>query len=162
MPYTIEKHEDNRVTITLTIPKEEVEAGMRHAAEHLSQETKIPGFRPGRASYEVIKQRVGEMKLLEAAAEELIRDAYLKAMLEEDLETVGEPHFHAEKMAPGNEMVVKVEISLYPHVIEIADYRKLTVKKKDVTPSPELIERAKKDLVAPCKLKKYAPVKITL
>lgn len=146
MPYTLEKHEDNKVTVTITIPKDEVEAGMRHAAEHLSEETKIPGFRPGKANYDVVKQRLGEMPLLEAAAEELIRNAFVKAMLEEDLETVGQPYFDVVKMAPGNDMVVKVEIALYPHVKKITDYTKLEVKKHSTEPTAELVERAKKDL----------------
>lgn len=146
MPYKIEKNENNKVTVILTIPKEEVETGMKHAAKHISEDTKIPGFRPGKAPYDVVKKRVGEMKLLEAASEELIRTAFLRAMIEEDLETVGQPYFDAEKMAPGNDMVVKAEIALYPHVIELANIPKLSVKQKDTTPTEELIKRAKKDL----------------
>ncbi len=146
MSHKIEKNKDNKVEMTLTIPAAEVEAGMKHAAEHLAEETNIPGFRPGKASYDVIKQRVGEMKLLEAAAEELIRAAFLAAMIEEDLNVVGQPHFDVEKMAPGNDMVVKVEIALYPQVLELADYNSFTIEKKQTKPSQELIDQAKKDL----------------
>ncbi|MBU1126357.1 trigger factor [Patescibacteria group bacterium] len=148
MPHKIEKKEENKVEMIITIPAAEVEEGMKHAAEHLAEETNIPGFRPGKAPYDVVKQRVGEMKLLEAAAEELIRKAFVEAMLEEDLETVGQPYFDVEKMAPGNDMIVKVEIALYPHVTELADYSSLQVEKKDTKPSQELIEQAKKDLTS--------------
>lgn len=146
MTYEIQKNEDNIVTLTLRIPVADVEAGMKHAAEHMSEETNIPGFRPGKANYEVLKQRVGEMKILEAAAEELIRTSFLQAMLKEDLETVGHPDFKIEKMTPGNEMIVKAEIALYPHVLELAKIENLEVKKNDTEPTDELIDRAKKDL----------------
>ncbi|MFA6522023.1 MAG: trigger factor [Patescibacteria group bacterium] len=145
MPYTLEI-KDNKATFTLTIPAETVEAGMQHASEHMSEESSIPGFRPGKASYEVVKQRVGEMKLLEAAAEELIRAAFVDAMLKEDLETVGQPYFNAVKMAPGNDMVITAEVALFPKVLELADYEKLSVEKKDTKPSKETIESAKKEL----------------
>lgn len=146
MSYEIEKNENNKVTIKLTISASDVEAGMKHAAEHMSEDTKIPGFRPGKATYEVVKQRVGEMALLEAATEELIRNAFVEAMLEENLETVGQPHFDVEKMAPGNDMIVKVEISLFPNVTKLAEIEKLSVEKKSTEPTSEMIERAKKDL----------------
>lgn len=146
MSHKIEKNENNKVTLLLTIPKDEVEAGMKHAAEHMAEDTKIDGFRPGKANYEVIKKRVGEMKLLETAAEELIRNAFVKAMLEEDLETVGQPYFDVEKMVPGNDLVVRVTVALFPHVLDLADYQSLKVEKKSTEATDEMLERAKKDL----------------
>lgn len=148
MTHKIEKQEDNKVLVTMTIPAADVEVGMRAAAERLSKTTEIKGFRPGKATYDVIEQRFGKMKLIEEAAEELVRNAFVKAMLEEDLDTVGQPYFNVEKMAPGNDMIVTAEIALYPKVESIADYNKLSVEKKDVEPSKEMIDQAKKDLVA--------------
>lgn len=147
MPHKVEKLDKNRVKITVTIPVEQVEAGMRHAAEHFSEDTSIPGFRPGKAPYETIKQRVGEMKLLEAAAEELIRDTFVAAMLEENLETVGQPFFSMEKMVPGNEMVYSAEIALMPAVTKLADYNDLTLEKKSTEPTDEMFNQAKNDLL---------------
>ncbi len=146
MSYTL-KNKENKAVFTITIPLKEVEKGMRTSAESMSKETKIPGFRPGKASYEVVKKRIGEVKLLENAAETLVRDAFLQAMLAENLDTVGQPFFTAEKMAPGNDLIFKVEIALFPHVTKLADYKELSVKKQSTKPTKETIERAKKDLV---------------
>lgn len=145
MSYTIET-KDNKATLTVTVPKEEVLDAMKATAKTMSEETKIPGFRPGKADYETVKRRVGEMQILEAALEGLIRDNFLKAMIKEDLETVGQPHFHVEKMAPGNDVVFTAEIALFPKLTQLADYEKLSVEKKDTTPTAEMVERAKKDL----------------
>jgi len=145
MSYTIETN-GNKAVVTLTIAKDVVETGMRYAAEHMSQESAIPGFRAGKAPYDVVKQRVGAMKLLEAAAEELIRAEFVKAMIEEDVETVGQPYFDVVKMVPDDEMIIKAEIALFPHVTKMADLEKLSVVKKGIASSPKEIEQAKKDL----------------
>ncbi len=145
MPYTIEKNK-NEAIFTLTITKDDVKKGMIEAAKSLSNESSIPGFRPGKASYEVVKQRVGEMKILETASENLIRSEFFKAMLEENLETVGQPYFEMIKMAPGNEMVVKATVAMYPKIKKLADYSILSIEKKETKPSKKMIEQAMEDL----------------
>lgn len=138
---------DNKATFTITIPVESVTEGMRDAADHMAEHANIPGFRPGKAGYEVIKQRFGEMKILEEATEELLRAAFMEAMIAEDLSTIGQPYFSVVKMAPGSELVFTVEIALFPKVTKLADYKTLSVKKNDTEPKAEMIEQAKKDLL---------------
>lgn len=145
MSYTFEKT-NNQAIFTLTIPALEVEEGMQKAAKEFAKSQNIPGFRPGKAPYDMVKQRIGEMKLLEAAAEELIRAAFVKAMIAEDLETVGQPHFSVDKMAPGNDMVVKAEIAIYPHMTKMTDVNALSVEAKDTKPNAQMIDDAKRDL----------------
>lgn len=145
MTYTYETN-DNKAVFTITVPKEDVSEAMKGAATELAQESKIPGFRPGKADYETVKKRVGEMKILEAALEGLIRDNFVKAMIKENLETVGQPYFDVKKMAPGNDLVFTAEIALFPGVTKVADYENLSVEKKDTEPTQELIDQAKQDL----------------
>ncbi|HRH31733.1 MAG TPA: trigger factor [bacterium] len=145
--HKVERLNDSQVKITVTVPVEQVERGMRHAAEHMTENTTIPGFRPGKAPYEVVKERIGEMKLLEHAAEELIRATLSAALIEEDLSIVGQPYFTVEKMVPGNELIYSAEIALMPHVKKLADYETLTVKAEDTSATDEVFEQAKKDLL---------------
>jgi len=145
MSHTVQT-DKNKVTFTVTIPAAEVEVAMKEAATRISEDTKIPGFRPGKADYETIKQRVGEMKILEEATEGLVRAAFLKALLEEKIETVGQPFFNMNKVAPGNDMQFTAEVSLMPKIQKLADYTQLSVKKEDTAPKTELIDQAKTDL----------------
>ena len=55
------------VKISVTLPSGEVQPYLEEAANKISQNVSIPGFRPGKASYDSIKQRVGEMKIYEEA-----------------------------------------------------------------------------------------------
>lgn len=146
MSYTFEKTGDNKAVFTLTIAKETVEAGMRKAAETLAKDTTIPGFRPGKAPYEQIVARHGEMKLLDIAAEDLIRAEFVDALTKEDIRTIGQPFFTPEKLAPGNDLVIKAEIALYPNITKLADPTKLSVEKKSTEPSSEDVEAALKNL----------------
>lgn len=145
MPYTY-KEEDNKAVFTLTIPKEKVEEGMQKAAEQLSKETKIPGFRPGKASYAAVIKRHGEATVLDMAAEPLIREAFVNALAEEKIQTIGQPHFHAEKLAPGNEMIITAEVALYPKVQKLADPTKIKIENKAVEISDEAVKEAAKSL----------------
>lgn len=145
--HKVERLNDSQIKITVTVPVEQVERGMRHAAEHMSVDINIPGFRPGKAPYEVVKERVGDMKLLEHAAEEIIRATLSAALLEEDLNIVGQPYFNVEKMAPGNELVYTAEIALMPTVIKLGDYESLSIKPESTEVSSDVFAQAKKDLL---------------
>lgn len=137
---------ENTATLTLTIPKEKVAEEMQKTAEDLAKNMEIKGFRKGKAPVEVVIKQVGEMQILDRAAEGLIRAAFVQAMLEEDLETVGQPHFDAEKLAPGNDIVMKVTIALQPKLKKLADLSKVSVKKKSTKATKEQKDRALKDL----------------
>lgn len=146
MSHTVEHVSDNLIKITVVVPKEKVLAAMHVSAEELSRVMNFPGFRPGAASYDVVKQRVGEMKILEEAAEELIRASLAAALLEEDLDIVGAPHFTMDVMIPGEDLIYSADIALMPKVKKLADYTKLSIEKKPTEPTAEVIETAKKDL----------------
>ncbi len=146
MSHTIEQVADNQIKITVVVPKDKVLAEMHIAADELSRVMNFPGFRPGAAGYDVVKQRVGEMKILEEATEELIRASLAAALLEEDLDIVGAPHFAMDVMIPGEDLIYSADIALMPKVKKLADYTKLSVEKKPTEPTPEIIDTAKKDL----------------
>lgn len=146
MAYTVDKTEKQSVKIHITIPKDQVAAGMEHAAEHMGENITIPGFRTGHAPYAAVKAKLGEMALLEHAAEELVRAALAEALLAEDLDIVGSPYFTVEKMAPDNDLVFTAEIALMPAVTKLADYAKLTVAPQSAEAPDELLAQARRDL----------------
>lgn len=145
MSYTVKK-EKNTAVFTLTIPKEAVAKAMDQAAIEMSKTAEIKGFRPGKAPVETVRKQLGEMKLLDIASEELIRNEFVAAMLAEDLETVGQPHFHAHKLAPGNDLIIEAEVILSPKLTKFASLKGIKVKKGVVKATKEQIERAHKDL----------------
>jgi len=142
----VENPTKNSVKLTITVPNEEIKPFLEIAAEEISQESEIPGFRPGKANYEAVKQRVGEMKIYETALERVVRKTYVEALEAEKLDTAGEPKINVEKMAPDNDLVYTVEVALMPKVTKLADWKSLKVDTAKVEVSDEDTDRAIKDL----------------
>ena len=129
MSYEIKKLEKSEIELTITVQPADYQHELEHAAKHLSEVAAIKGFRPGQAPYEIVKQQLGEQKILETALEEIIHKHYYQAVKEEKLETVGSPMVAIEKIAPGNEIVFKAKIFLLP-TIKLADLGKIKVEQK--------------------------------
>ncbi len=68
--------------LTVEVDAERLEKAKRAAARRLAQKYSIPGFRKGKAPYEIVLHTVGEGKVMEEAVDELGQDVY-KAALEE-------------------------------------------------------------------------------
>jgi trigger factor len=129
---SIEKGEKNTVKIVVKFLHEEAKPYLEEAAQKLSEETKIDGFRPGKASYDVVKQRVGEMKIYELALDIIVRKTFLEAVTDNNLEPVGSPKVDVVKLAPENDIEFTLEISQMPKVEELADYKAIKVKKNKI------------------------------
>ncbi len=142
----IEEKEKNAIKITFTVSIEEQQPFLEAAAEHISEHSSIPGFRPGKAGYDIVKQRVGETKIMEEALEKLVRKYYIDAILANEIDSVGSPKIDVEKMAPGNELVFTAEVTRMPRVTELADWKKLSIEGKVPTVSEEDVALALKDL----------------
>jgi len=119
---------------------------MKGAAERLSQESNIPGFRPGKAPYDMIKQRVGEMAILEEAVQHIVRAKFTEAIVAEDIDTVGSPEVNMEKLAPGNPIKFQITVALLPEIEKLADYKSKKIDKKPVEVSDEKMEKVLKDV----------------
>ena len=147
MPNTkIEELEHNKLKLTFTLTQEDAKPYLDEAAQRISTQSKIPGFRPGKAGYEIVKQRVGEMKIYEAALETIIRKSYVQALLANDIDTVGSPKIDVEKLAPENDIVFTAEVSRMPTAKTLADYRKLSVEAKTQKIEDKDIDLALRDI----------------
>ena len=106
--------EKNQLKLTFTLTQQEVRPLMEEAAKRISNQTQIPGFRQGHADYEVVKNRVGEMKILEEALESIVRASFVEAVLAQNLETVGSPHIEVAKLAPDNDIIFSTTVFVMP------------------------------------------------
>jgi trigger factor len=77
--------EDHQVKIIAEFDAETMEGFKHRAARKISQETKIPGFRPGKAPYDIVRRMYGDDVLLKEAIEILVDDQYPKVLEEADI-----------------------------------------------------------------------------
>ncbi len=122
----------SEVELTIELSHEEIVHDLEAAAKRISEATKIDGFRPGNAPFDVVKQKVGEMAVWQEAAQDIVRHAFVKAILQENLSTVGQPEIDLVKFAPGNPLIFKAKVAILPAVLSLPDFTKLSVAKKPV------------------------------
>ena len=138
--YEIKKLPKSQVEISVTIPFAELKPFIDQAVEKLSQQTKIEGFRPGKVPFEILKKRIGEMKILEEGAALAVEKSYIEIATKEKLEPLGSPKIDFEKLAPANDFVYKATVNLIPEV-KIGDYKSVKVKEKEIRVSDEDINK---------------------
>ncbi len=85
MKVTTELRDDHQVNLTLELDAQELERAKRRVAREYARRVKIPGFRPGKAPYEVVARKVGEATIQQEAIEALLDEYYPKALEEADI-----------------------------------------------------------------------------
>lgn len=81
--------DDHQVKLIVEIEPESLETSKRKAAKQLAKRIKIPGFRPGKAPYNVIETHVGEGAILESALDILVEDIYPQVITEAEIDPFG-------------------------------------------------------------------------
>lgn len=81
--------DDHQVNVIAEFENSDLEAYMHKAARQISEKTKIPGFRPGKAPYAVVVRTYGEEAVREQAVEILVDDKYPQILDEAKIEASG-------------------------------------------------------------------------
>ncbi|MCD4760450.1 trigger factor [bacterium] len=146
MKITKKDLEKNQVELNIEVSLEEIKPHLEKAAQNISIKNKLPGFRPGKAPYEMIKSKFGDMGILQEALDFIISDSFYKAITREKLETVGQPDIKIEKVAPDNPIIYKATVSLLPKVT-LGEWRKLSVNKKNAQATKEDVDKTLEQLI---------------
>ena len=111
-----------RKKLSITIPREEIQAKLDERYHELEREAMVPGFRPGRAPRRLIEKRFHEAVTEEVRAK-LAAESLEKAFEEQKLDVIGEPDVDPEsiKMPDDGPMTFSVELEVRPE-FDLADY----------------------------------------
>lgn len=146
MKYTIKDLPKSLKEIRVEFPAADLKPQMEEAAVRLSQQTKIEGFRPGKATYEVMVGRFGEGPILEEALPSIVRKSLVEAITTEKIETIGEPSINVEKAAPGNDIVFTATVAILPKVKKLPDLDKVKIEAKSTEITDEEVDKVLNDL----------------
>ena len=72
MKYELKNLEKSQVEITITVEPADYKKDMEAAAVRISERAAIKGFRAGKAPYEMVKQQVGEIRIIEEAMQSIV------------------------------------------------------------------------------------------
>lgn len=125
----------SEVELTFEVSVDEAQPYLDDAVKDLSTARPLPGFRPGRATYDDVKRVHGEMLIWETALEKIVRSFYVRTVLEKKLSTVGSPHVSVDRLVPGQSIKFKATAPVEPAVVTYPDVRacRIVKKKKDIT-----------------------------
>ncbi|MBN2847012.1 MAG: trigger factor family protein, partial [Coriobacteriia bacterium] len=117
MQTTVEHLDEGRVRLTVTVPAADVDREVAAAYARIGAKLRIPGFRPGKAPHPVIDTHVGRETVLAEAQEEIVSEAYGRAISENDLRTYGQPDVgELDMVEPGAEYTFTAEVYLRPEL----------------------------------------------
>ena len=130
MSYSVKNLPKGMVEISIEVSLDELKPDLEMAAKQLSEARPIDGFRPGKAPYEVVANRYGEMAIFEAALDHVMRKHFVKAILDGHIHSYGQPQINITKLAPGNPIAFTATVAVIPHVESLADFRKITIDER--------------------------------
>ncbi len=138
---------NREMEIVGTITAEKMAEVRTQALKKFSDTVELDGFRKGNAPEALVAQKVGEVRLLEEAAEIALSEEYPNILDEHNVDAIGRPEIVITKLAPGNPLEFKIKTSLAPDV-KLDDYKKLAVKENVKEPkTPEVTEKEIDDVI---------------
>ncbi len=119
------------VEILVELSVEELKPYLEKSAVKISETAKIEGFRPGKAPYNIVKEKFGEMAILQEAIDDIISKTYYQAVVENELVSIGQPKIDIEKIAPENPFSYKATVAVLPKVT-LGDFSKIKLKREEI------------------------------
>jgi trigger factor len=135
--------ENRQVEMKVEVPAEQLEKAMRGAARRLSKQTKIPGFRPGKAPYEIIIGKFGEEVVFEEALESLGQEVYRSGLEQSELEPYAPGML--EEIENRDPLTLRYVVPLAPE-IDLGHYQSLRVPFEEAGITDDALEEALEEL----------------
>ena len=139
MSLQVEKLEKNMAKLTIEVAAEELDKAIENAYQKNKNKISVPGFRKGKAPRKMIEQMYGKSVFYEDAANELIPDAYDKALEECTEDIVSSPKIDVIQLEAGKPFIFTAEVALKPEVT-LGTYKGVKVDKIDVEVTEEEID----------------------
>lgn len=113
---TEEKISPVKLKINFSIPSGELDEFIKKAANEISKDLKVDGFRKGNIPFEVVQQNVGRDKLLQEGADRAVKKYYVDYVLDNKIQAVGQPILSVKKLAKGNDFEFEAEVDILPEI----------------------------------------------
>jgi trigger factor len=122
MNVTVTPAPRSSISVRVELPPEKLDSAIAEAVRHLSQRTKIHGFRPGKAPRAVVERVVGSEALLEEAMDHLVQRAYRDALVEHQILPLAQADVKVEQGEEGKPVIFTATVAVRPDV-QLGDYR---------------------------------------
>ena len=128
MSLQVEKLEKNMAKLTVEVPAEQFEKGLKTSYNKNKSKFNVPGFRRGKAPQALIEKMYGPGVLYEDAVDEVLNSTYGPAVDESGLEVVSRPEISVEKIEKGQTMVYTALVAVKP-AVTLGEYKGIEVER---------------------------------
>jgi trigger factor len=136
--------EDHQVTLIVELEPQQMEGAKHRAARRISERKAIPGFRPGKAPYEVVVRSFGEGVIAEDAVDILLDEVYPKAIEEAKIEPGASGSLEKVEDLDKNPKFT-FTVPLAP-VVQLGEYRSIRIPYEWVEPGEDKVEESIEEL----------------
>ena len=130
MSLQVEKLEKNMAKLTVEASAEDLEKAIEKAYQKQKKQISIPGFRKGKVPRQIVEKMYGKEVFYEDAANELIPDAYDKALEECEEDIVSSPKIEVTQIEAGKPFIFTALVALKPDV-KLGEYKGVKIEKLD-------------------------------
>ena len=134
---------NRQVELQIEVASDQLQTAMHAAARRLSRGTKIPGFRPGKAPYEVIVGKFGENVIFEEALDSLGQEIYRDALEETKIEPYAPGSL--EEIIREDPLKLRYTVPIAPEV-DLGEYRDIRITFEDAEVTDQAFEDALEEI----------------
>lgn len=139
MKTEVKKLDDLKREISVEVNGDIVKNKFAEVFKKISQEAKVPGFRPGHAPMDIIEKHYGS-HAHEQVLKELIPDVYNEAINKESLDVIELPEISEVKLDRAN-LSFKARVEISPQII-LKNYKGLKINYKKVNVTADEVKRS--------------------
>ena len=135
--------DDHQAQVVVDVEPDRLEAARHRAARKLAERGKIPGFRPGKAPYEVILRYYGDAAVYEQAVDLLVDELYPEMLKEAAIDPAAAGSL--EKIDGTETPRLTFKVPLRPEV-SLGEYHEVRLPYEFQAPGPEKLDQALEEL----------------
>jgi trigger factor len=141
----IEKNirDDHQAELTVEVDADRMEAIKRRAARKMAERGKIPGFRPGKAPYEMIRRHYGDEAIVEQAIDMLVDEIYPEVLKQAEIEPAAAGALEKIESMDPPKFIFRVPLA---PTVELGDYLSVRVPYEWTAPGQEKLDEALDEL----------------
>ena len=137
---TVERLPEDKVRLSVEVPRDDLEHAVDHAASDLAGTVKIPGFRQGKVPMPVLIARVGKERLMDEAISSHIGGWFRSAATSARIHPVAQPDYEYElPESAETPFTFTATVAVQPKV-ELPDWTTLEVPRPEAEVPGELVE----------------------
>ena len=129
----------NELKLTITVEAEKFDNAIKSVFQKSAKYFNIPGFRKGKAPFNIVERYYGDNIFYEDAFNELVPDVYDKEIKDNKIDVVSKPHIDIVQMEKGKDLIFTAIVNTKPEV-KLGKYKGIELKKVEYKVTDEDVE----------------------